>query len=316
MFRNNLFTILLFCSLCVGVTTASAEVIFSDSFESGDMSASNADGFAWDKNNRTSVVTQDLKDGPVGLYNNKQIYNIHDVIMPDGSTRDWTAKDGKNSLKFRYAADKEWTEQRFDFGTGYPEIWLSYHIRVPINYHRGPDHPTTGGRNNKWMTLLMGNMSLYSSQSVCKVIISDWPNADGSGIELDLSINNSGVHTNSSPRYVDFVTPADAGRWMQVIYHLKASSSVGAGDAIVSMYRKWDDTPGGFTYITGYQNTDCHIGSDSIATGYLGWGGGYFMGYANDPYANDTEWLMDNFIVSTTSLLPNPPLPPGKVTVE
>ena len=39
------------------------------------------------------------------------------------------------------------------------------------------------------------------------------------------------------------------------------------------------------------------------------------MGWANDTYAEETEWLIDDIVVSSTSLLPNPPLPPSEITV-
>jgi hypothetical protein len=308
-FRTKIFT------LCIGLLSfisfsGNAEVIFSDSFESGDMSTTNPDGFTWGKNNRTSIVTQHPTDGPVGLYNNGAVYNPHSSTMPDGSLRDWTAKDGQNSLRFRYAPLQEWTEQRFDLGAGYPELWFSYHIRVPLNYTRGPDGPA-GGRNNKWMVLLMKDMSGYTESNITRIIISDWPSADSKSIQLSSQarLGTNGGFTSNTPYYSDFVTPADAGRWMQIIYHMKASSAVGANDGSFKVYRKWEDE-NRFTLINSLEGIPLDVTPASINAGYNGWGGGYFLGYANDPYAEETEWLVDDIIISTKSLLPNPPKPP------
>ena len=315
MFRNNIFIILLFGSLCASVTTAGAEVIFSDSFESSDMLATNPDGFSWDKNNKTSVVTQDAVDGPVAIYNNGTIYNPHDPLMPDGSIRDWTAKDANNSLRFRYSAGDPWTEQRYDFGKGYPELWVAYWIRVPKNYVRGPIF--NGGGNNKWFNIQMAPMTsvYYQDPTVSRIEMQDWTNSDDAG-SMDLNIqfrNGSDGKYRSSASYRNFVTPADAGRWMHLIYYLKTSKTTSSTDGILRLYRRWEDE-NRYTLTNEIVDLNVGIGAGSVSAGYLGWGGGYLMGYLNSPYTNDTEWLLDSFTVSNTSLLPNPPLPPSNVT--
>jgi hypothetical protein len=283
--------------------------IFSDSFETKDMSATNADGFIWGGNNRTSVVTQDPIDGPVKVYENGVIYAIQTTLMPDGVTiRDWTAHTGDYSLQFKYYAldsgvtQPNWTEQRFDFGKGYPDIWFSYHIRVPSNYVRGPDSPS-GGRNNKFMIFLMAPMTYYSDPTVSWVEVKDRPNLLETGMNIKLQTHNGVDHsyTPESTTYVDFITPADAERWMHVVFHLKASSDNSTPDGVATMYRKWENEDN-FTYITGYEDVDLGLGQASIDSGYQGWGSGYFLGWANDPYAEQTEWLVDDFTLSATDL--------------
>ncbi len=86
------------------ITFLSSTSLLAESFESMDMSNSNIDGFSWNSNNRTSVVTQDPVDGPVVVYNNGVINNIAAPNLPDGSVRDWSAKSGDYSLRFRYPA--------------------------------------------------------------------------------------------------------------------------------------------------------------------------------------------------------------------
>lgn len=317
--KTTLFT------LCVGLLgltpfTGNADEIFSDSFESGDMSATNTDGFRWDKNNRTSIVIQDAANGPVKIWENGPAYELLGNTMPDSSVREYTPKHGEKSLRVRYLSkddgpEPQLSEQRFDFGKGYPEIWFSYHIRVPLNYVRGPDGPS-GGRNNKWMIFLMAPMSKYSAPDVSWVEVKDRPNSSNTGMNMSLQIHNGVNHqyTPESPAYADFITPEDAGRWMHILFHLKASSDNNTPDGSVTMYRKWADEPA-FKYITGYTDKYIGIGAGSVASNYYGWGAGYFMGWANDPYAEETDWLIDDFTVSTTSLLPNPPKPPSGVTV-
>ena len=40
------------------------------------------------------------------------------------------------------------------------------------------------------------------------------------------------------------------------------------------------------------------------------------MGWANDSYSQETEWLIDNIVIADTPLLPNPPKPPVNVGIE
>lgn len=296
--------------ICIGLLSiVSAPVfaadIFSDSFESKDMSATNTNGFKWSKNNRTSIVIQDPNDGPVAVYNNGVIYNIHSSTMPDdGSTRNWTAKSGTHSLRFSYPNGQNWSEQRYDLGGAYPEVWISYWMRVPANFYR------ENGRNNKWFDILMAPISQYSDTSVSRIEMQDWPNGSG-GMNLNIQFRNGadGIFTNSNT-YNNFITPVDANRWMLVVYHFKASATNSSTDGILRMYRRWKNETK-FTLINELSNLNVGIGSGSVTAGRLGWASGYIMGYANAPYANDTEWLMDDFTVSNQSLLnlklPNPP---------
>ena len=290
----------LFTALLLG-NTAFAQVLVYDSFESQDMSTTNSDGFSWGNNNKTSVVTQHATDGSVAVYNNGSIYNIAAPVMNDGTIRDWTAFDGDYSLRFRYPASQNWTEQRYELGNGYPEVWVSYWIRVPINYYRG------SGTNNKWFNIQMGTMSQYGDPTVSRIEMQDWPNGNG-GMNINIQFRNGSDELfASSPSYPDFITPNDAGRWMHLIYHMKASQTNTSTDGILRMYRKWEgDTS--YTLINELVNLNVGIGAGSVSAGLLGWASGYIMGYANAPYDNDTEWLLDEFTISTTSLLTEPDL--------
>ena len=308
MFRNNIFTVLLFSSLCASATTAGAEVIFLETFESSDMTTTNEAGFAWGGLNRTSIVTRDAACSTPGdnvvLWNGRAICTVLSASDP----RDWTAKVGDNSLRFRYAAGEYWTEQRYDFGKGYPETWVSYWIRVPTNYYRG------SGTNNKWFDILMAPMSQYEDSTVSRIEMQDWASNTAGAMVLNIQFRNgSDGKFKSSDRYPDFVTPADAGKWMHIIYQLKSSSNNTATDGILRMYRRWENE-GNYTLINELINLNVGIGAGSVSAGYLGWGAGYIMGYANSAYAKDTEWLLDNFTVSNTSLFPNLPNPPNHVT--
>lgn len=283
---------------------ASSATDFSDSFESGDMSTTNVDGFSWGKNNKTSIVTQHPEDGPVALYNNKSIYRVHSAATSEGRVKDWTAKSGENSLRFRYSAGSPWTEQRYDLGSSYPEIWFSYWIRIPTNYYR--ELGTNGGKNNKWFNIQMAPMSQYQDKTVSRVEMQEWSNGAG-GMKINIQFRNgSNGKYKSSNSYPDFVTPDDAGRWMLLTYHLKASSTTTSTDGILRMYRKWEDETSD-TLINELIDINVGIGAGSISSNRKGWAAGYIMGYANDPYKNDTEWLFDSLTISSSRPTPTPP---------
>ena len=278
--------------------TAHSETILVDTFEGGNFLKSNPDGFQWDSTNKTSIVNQA-----------QVVNNGNPVNVPIPSGRDWTPREpeaageliGDHTMRFRYSAGNEWTEQRYDLGGAYPEVWVGYWMKVPINYRRG------SGTNNKWFNIWMGrSKSTYSADyenaNISRIEMQDWAGSNNS-MDINIQFRNGtdGKFSNSS-RYPNFVTPADAGRWMHVVYHFKASSSNSANDGILRMYRRWHGQQD-FELINNLQNLNVGIGSGSQSVGRLGWGAGYIMGYANAPYSSDTEWLMDDFTVSTHSLL-------------
>jgi hypothetical protein len=273
---------------------ASGESLIVDSFESGDMSATNQDGFNWGENNRTSVVTA---EGVV--YNNGRI----DVAIPSG--RDWEPKDGEHSLRFRYGAGQHWAEQRFNLGNGYEDIWLRYWVRVPINF----EHGTGELSNNKFFSMWM---DAYSSKGEgATVFWNFWRDSDGgSSITVAYNDGNYGPSGGQAQRKKFIRVPDDRGRWMEVVFNAKASTSADSLDGYIGFWRRWEGEQE-FTQLHEVQGVNLATPAEVPN----GWANGYLMGYANASYATDTEWLIDDFEVATHSLLstskltaPNPPI--------
>ncbi len=301
-------------SICIGMLSIVslhllAADIFSDSFESADMSSTNADGFRWEQNNRTSIVIQDPNDGPVNVYENKSIYAIHPTTMPDGSIRDWTAKTGKYSLRFRYRAGKAWTEQRFDLGKPLRELWIRYWLRVPTNFTYG----TGSRRNDKFFAIWMDAYENKGYGSTVWLGMEPYNNA-GATLGFGYSQVNKGMG-GSYKEHTPIITTADRGRWMQIILHLKVESSDGADDGIIQTYRRWAGESN-FTKLHEMLNVPLRV-PDSGPNGFVR---GYILGWANAPYAQDTEWLLDDFTISDSSPLAGLsgqlPKPPGNLIVQ
>tara|TARA_B100002003_G_scaffold182027_1_gene170201 strand:- start:22810 stop:23724 length:915 start_codon:yes stop_codon:yes gene_type:complete len=278
-------------------SAAHSEPLFFDSFESSDMSATNQDGFAWGSNNRTSVVTSEA-----AVYNNGEIYNI-----PNG-TVDWSPFHGDHSLRFRYAAGNPMAEQRFSLGKEHKEIWFRYWVRVPTNYTHGKQSPS----NHKFFALWMDAYEGDGEGS--SVFWNFWGDADGgSSITVTYTEGNFSGSRGQAQSTKFIRVPEDRGRWMQVVIHIKASSSVGVSDGSLQLYRRWEQDSN-FEKLHDVQNAYLLVPGGGVD----GFKQGYLMGWANAPYSEDTEWLIDSFTISTESLLvadqtpadsyaPNPP---------
>ena len=252
------------------VPEAVAEPVFFDSFESGDMSATNEDGFTWGGNNRTSVVTEEA-----AVYNNRAIYNV-----PNGSP-DWKPFEGEHSLRFRYAADSPMTEQRFDLGAHYKDIWIAYWTRVPVNFEHG-------SLNNKFLSVWPNTYDRAGTVT--------WQTRpDGNG-GAQLVYQDGGV-TSGETGWSPFISyPDDQGRWMHVVARVKSASGPDSNDGIIQFFRRWE---GETDYTKIHEKTNADTWDDSSSE--QGISQGYIMGWANDPYDQNTEWFVDEFSIYTSN---------------
>lgn len=268
-------------------TSQSAEPnLLRDGFESADMSTDagfNAAGFVWEQNNRTSVVTTEpacdglVTGDPTVVFSNGPLCN------GPIEGRDWTAREGDHSLRFRYPGGEEMSEQRFNFGDGhYPELWVRYWLRVPTAF-------THGGANNKLLALWVDTYDIQGDVT--------WQTRpDGAG-GANVVYQDGGVTSGETDPTPFIAVPEDRGRWMQLAAHYASASSVDAHDGVIELYRRWDDET---EWTLLHQKLDAD--TFEIGSAEQGIGRGYFMGWANDPYDSDTEWLLDDVEMSTTSL--------------
>lgn len=261
-------------------TFSHSELVFYDSFESGDKSKTNDYGFNWLNGRNPSVITSRPSE------------HVNSTIQ------------GKHSLAFKYHAGSDMSEQRFQLGRSYQEIWFRYWVRVPTNFKHGTASPS----NNKFLALWMDKYS-YKGEGG-SAYWSFWrKSAEVSTITLALNEGNrsSSGRQRQSKRFIK--VPEDRGRWMQVVFHVKASSSEGSSDGYLSFWRRWKDER---EFTQFHEVTGVELATpDTIPNG---WNKGYLMGWANAPYSSDTVWLIDDFEVATHSLLsasnprlPNPP---------
>lgn len=250
--------------------------LFSDSFESQDLSASSASvntiNFQWTDANRTSVLTQ------VDTSTARRVYPTA-FIQDYTDGRDVTAKTGSYSLGIEYAGGVEMAEQRFSFDAQ-DDVWIRYWMRVPENFSHGT-------MNNKFFSIWQDS---YDSAGTVT-----WETRPENGNDCYIYYKDGGASDpDTSP--VSFITTADAGRWMQIVIHVARESADGANDGVIELYRRWEGESS-FTQMHSISNADAQYSDGS------GYRAGYVMGYANDAYDADTWWLVDDFEVSDESLL-------------
>lgn len=76
----------------------------------------------------------------------------------------------------------------------------------------------------------------------------------------------------------------DRGRWMHSCLYARNGA-----DGRIEQWRRWEDET---TYERLY-SVDRDLGT-------LPWSAGYILGWANAPYSETTEFLVDDFLVTTT----------------
>jgi hypothetical protein len=296
--------------------------LFFDGFETGDFTSTNTDGFNWGPGTQqTSIVTATADTAWCVDHGSLGIPTATANDAPGASTLcngpqtpagggDWLAKTGDFCMRFLYhsSASWEWSEQRLAYGTPYLEIWQKWRVRVPTNFtHRhgaGIYDPKKFSAN--WMDVYSANPpdpNPLGRNGSGTVVTELYTNGSG-GSDLHIQWNSDTTVTGGADAYGDpqqlaypnFILESDAGKWMEVILHVKAASDPAIRDGIVQFYRRWD----GETYFTEIFNDNTRCYPLGIVNG---WSIGYLMGYDNGGYAADTEWFVDDYELSQTPLV-------------
>lgn len=288
--------------------TLPAGNIVSDDFSSGDLDAPNANGFSWGNSGNqryTSLVTMDpATNDPTVVFSSggDPTYN---VLTDD--PRDWTALHGDNSLRFSFRAGTHtnvFAEQRWGLiGRSEKVLWMRFALRVPTNFiHENvPDvfgEPRTVSSNNKLFKVWMDG---YGHSGTGVTIGMEFrPNGNGGSSFYIINGGPSGADIAiGDQEKFPFISVADRGRWMYICCEMVTESTPGAKDGRMVVYRKWAGEPT-FTKTHEVTNQEFLVPPDGS---YPGWSHGYLLGADNSGYAEDTEFLLDDFHLSTESLL-------------
>lgn len=258
-----------------------------DTFESVDFSspngpapAKNVAGFEW--YNLTAISLVD-GDGYVVRNGNDEPVSIGP--LPEREWENGPGYTGNTAMRCRYAAGENMAEVSFRLASYYTELWWRRWVKVPINF-------THGSLNNKWFSIFPTRATYDEAGTTT---FQTRPNGNGGANAV---YQDGGVTSGEAGSTPYISVPADRGRWMQIVYHLKWASSNTANDGIIKHWRRWEDETD-FTLIHSKTNAQLYNTTDSN-----GMKEGFIFSWANDPYDADTEFLMDDVEISTSPLVP------------
>lgn len=108
----------------------------------------------------------------------------------------------------------------------------------------------------------------------------------------------TGAHGREQIYAQNFINyPEDCGTWMELIFHVKMSSARGVRDGVISVYQK-KQGESDFTRILTQSEAD--IGSPVEDVEFTQFAQGYFIGYSNSGYDEETSFYVSQFRHTTT----------------
>lgn len=270
----------------VAPTDPELNVLFNEDFEDANFSHVE-NGGEWTSRTRVSIVRDDQ-------------YVVHNgtstVLTGPIAGREWENNPisaGDHAARFNYPAGQNQTEARFLLPGELPEVWVSFWWRIPINFA----HPT--GNNNQKLLALWQDAYEFGGDGATVVLQFRGVGSGHSKLTVycvrteigDGLQRHSGEFTEED---IFIATPADRGRWAQIVHRVVASTSPETPNGIIQTWRRWEDeTP--FQQVFNITNMRSHP-----PAGYTGFRRGYIMGWANAPYASNTEFLMDDFQIANS----------------
>lgn len=265
--------------LCIPFNTALAGTFFSDDFESGDMQS--AIGGFW--------------NAPTG----------------DVSASTENPRTGKYSMRLSFKKKNENgysnTEQRFKFNTFQPDVWVKYDLYVPLNYvhedhgsnafNKGPmfiwgTNYDTSKSDGPKLGYHYYNKDLTSSQ----ISSTDaYATAYINGVKSDLGHGAGGTNH----WFGDAITENDRGHWMTLVLHFKYATKAN-NDGVMELWKT--DWQGNTVKGVNIQDGPWYATKANSNEPANGFNEGYFMGWANQGFPEQTVFYIDNVQFSTTPL--------------
>lgn len=258
---------------------------FSDDFSSGDWNKQRpGGGNFWRTMQFSSIVTNNAGQNTV-LYNGAVVNND----VNDG--RDFTGLFGGNSLRQRYnAGQNDNSKAQWLILDPQTEIYIGWWLRVPTNFRKA-------GSNNKFIWLWMDGRSDQGNGSTVGM---EYRGTDSANWYVKVGAGSDVVGGDQGS--VPFISyPSDQGRWMCVVFGSKVESSPGANDGWVKVWRAWEDES---SFTNTHNITGQPIKLPDNPADPQGFVECEMMGYPNGPFAEDTEWLIQDVRISATPLVP------------
>jgi hypothetical protein len=182
--------------------TATASPLFTDSFESGDLSHTE-NGISWTAGRAVEISSN--------------------------------VASGAGSHSLRYFLSQGFAEQRFHLGSIKPTLTIEFDLYVPNGY----SHASTSPNNNKFFRIWDNN---DYSKNAAKVGASLYPSSESSTIskvffEYWHPTKQDGITKNHGNPSYDLIKTVDLGKWMTVRIYCQPESSPDAYDGILRMWK-------------------------------------------------------------------------------
>jgi len=181
-------------------TAASAQTLFSDGFESGNLS-----------------------------HTQNQIYwSAQGASTAVSSAK---AKDGKYSLAFTFAAgSSSWSERRFQLTNQYTNLWFAYDLYVPSNYV----HQNATRTNNKFLAIFRNPYNTPGFQMNFSLMANG---SGGSNLTVHMYNNGSEIPYLTPAAGKNFITTSDLGKWHHIVAHVAVPTGPNTNDGVIQMWK-------------------------------------------------------------------------------
>jgi len=252
---------------------AASSVISTDSFDSGDLTGGQ-NGFKWaGGNGETPIVTNE------------------------------NPRTGTYSLKFPFDAQangNSWSEQRFDLGGDYPQIYIRYWLYIPDGtepwggaayVHRGDIV-----NNNKFLRIWDKNIGGggtpgYDNGEKMGCSFRAGEGHANSGISWMLGEYDINDNQQTGTLGQDAIVAADLGTWVEFKTFTKIETSAGAGDGELRLWKNGVQI-GSMTGLNNFHPASAQIMNN-----------GYILGWANSGFVNATNIFIDDITFSDTDIV-------------
>lgn len=199
------------------------------------------------------------------------------------------AVSGSHSARFRFvgtttrtAMDDAFSELRFDAGALMEHMWLEFSLYVPMNY----EHRDAESSDNNKLLRFWG--TTYNDRE--KVGYSLWPTGpgdDGSTMIADwVRRGETGIGPRGG-RHPDFLSAVDQGTWVNIRVELLAATSSSPG-----ALRLWKNG-----VLVADDVVDNFRADEAHAYRY-----GYLLGWSNSGFDEDTDFYIDDVVISSAAL--------------
>ena len=278
----------IFILFCLPFNHALAGEIYSTGFESGSLAAGQTqqNGFSWGVGKNTSVS----KENP---------------------------KSGSYSLKFTFPAtvlgkDSD-SEQKFNLGGKYTDLWIKYDLYIPSNYYHRKDNPA----NNKGVFHIWGGSYNPPGAEGPKLGPQFYPTGSDGGSELNMFAKayiQDKIVLNKVWTCADCtegkssqgIVPDDKGHWMTITAHVKYAS-ITNNDGICEVWKtNWR---GSTIKLINIHDGPWYSTQPTSTAPARGFDTGYLLGWANSGFDKETIFYIDNIKFSTTPLVTNSSAP-------